>query len=107
MFDPKVVRKDFPVLERRVHGDKPLVWLDNASTSQKPRRVIDALVDFYEGARAKLASFVGAAGKHEIVFTRSATESLNLVANSWGRSNLKPGDRVVLTEMEHHSDLIP
>ncbi len=129
MFDPKVVRKDFPVLERRVHGDKPLVWLDNASTSQKPRRVIDTLVDFYEhhnsnvhrgvyalaeeatelyeGARAKVAAFVGAAGKHEIVFTRSATESLNLVANAWGRANLKPGDRVVVTEMEHHSDLIP
>jgi cysteine desulfurase/selenocysteine lyase len=129
MFDPKVVRKDFPILERRVHGDKPLIWLDNASTSQKPRKVIDTLVDFYEhhnsnvhrgvyqlaeeatelyeSARAKLASFVGAAGKHEIVFTRSATEALNLVANSWGRSNLKTGDRVVVTEMEHHSDLIP
>ena len=129
MFDPKVVRKDFPILERRVHGDKPLVWLDNASTTQKPRRVIDTLVDFYEhhnsnvhrgvyalaeeatelyeGARAKLAAFVGAAGKHEIVFTRSATESLNLVANAWGRANLKPGDKVVVTEMEHHSNLIP
>jgi cysteine desulfurase/selenocysteine lyase len=129
MFDPKVVRKDFPILERRVHGDKPLVWLDNASTTQKPRRVIDSLVDFYEhhnsnvhrgvyalaeeatelyeGARAKLAGFVGAAGKHEIVFTRSATESLNLVANAWGRANLKPGDKVVVTEMEHHSNLIP
>ena len=129
MFDPKVVRKDFPILDRRVHGDKPLVWLDNASTTQKPRRVIDALVDFYEqhnsnvhrgvyalaeeatelyeGARAKLAAFVGAAGKQEIVFTRSATESLNLVANAWGRANLKPGDRVVVTEMEHHSNLIP
>jgi len=129
MFDPKVVRKDFPVLERRVHDDKPLVWLDNASTSQKPRRVIDTLVDFYEhhnsnvhrgvyalaeeatelyeGARAKLAAFVGAAGKQEIVFTRSATESLNLVANAWGRANLKPGDKVVVTEMEHHSNLVP
>jgi len=129
MFDPKVVRKDFPILERRVHGDKPLVWLDNASTTQKPRRVIDCLVDFYEhhnsnvhrgvyalaeeatelyeGARAKIAAFIGAAGKHEIVFTRSATESLNLVANAWGRANLKPGDKVVVTEMEHHSNLIP
>src|SRR5438874_5214637 len=129
MFDPKVVRKDFPILERRVHGDKPLVWLDNASTTQKPRRVIESLVDFYEhhnsnvhrgvyalaeeatelyeGARAKIAAFIGAAGKHEIVFTRSATESLNLVANAWGRANLKPGDKVVVTEMEHHSNLIP
>ena len=129
MFDPKVVRKDFPILERRVHGDKPLVWLDNASTTQKPRRVIDCLVDFYEhhnsnvhrgvyalaeeatelyeGARAKIAAFIGASGKREIVFTRSATESLNLVANAWGRANLKPGDKVVVTEMEHHSNLIP
>jgi cysteine desulfurase/selenocysteine lyase len=129
MFDPKVVRKDFPIFDRRVHGDKPLVWLDNASTTQKPRRVIDCLVDFYEhhnsnvhrgvyqlaeeatelyeSARAKIAALIGAAGKHEIVFTRSATESLNLVANAWGRANLKAGDRVVVTEMEHHSDLIP
>jgi cysteine desulfurase/selenocysteine lyase len=129
MFDPKVVRKDFPVLDRRVHGDKPLVWLDNASTSQKPRRVIDAVVDFYEhhnsnvhrgvyqlgeeatemyeGARAKMAAFLGAADKREIVFTRSATESLNLVANAWGRANLKAGDAIVVTEMEHHSNVIP
>ncbi|MGZ4205680.1 MAG: aminotransferase class V-fold PLP-dependent enzyme, partial [Actinomycetota bacterium] len=129
MLDPTIVRKDFPILQRRVHDDKPLVWLDSAATTQKPRRVIDALTDFYEqhnsnvhrgvyqlaeeatelyeGARAKLAAFLGAAGKHEIVFTRSATESLNLVAYAWGRANLKTGDRIVVTEMEHHSNLIP
>jgi cysteine desulfurase/selenocysteine lyase len=129
MFDPKVVRKDFPIFERRMHGDKPLVYLDSAATSQKPRRVLEALNDFYtnhnsnvhrgvyqlgeeatslyEGARAKLAAFLGAADAREIVFTRSATESINLVANAWGRANLRDGDEIVVTTMEHHSDLIP
>lgn len=129
MFDPKIVRKDFPILERRMRGDKPLVWLDNASTTQKPRSVIDTIsryyeqhnsnvhrgvyqlgeeaTDLYEGARSKIAAFIGAGDPREVIFTRSATEALNLVANAWGRANLKPGDEVVVTEMEHHSDLIP
>ena len=128
MFDPKVVRKDFPIFERRIHGDKPFVYLDSAATSQKPRRVIDALSDFYEhhnanvhrgvyevaaeatelyeGARARIGAFIGAPAS-EIVFTKSCTEALNLVAYAWGRANLREGDEVVLSEMEHHSALIP
>lgn len=129
MFDPTVVRKDFPIFERRFH-DKPLVYLDSAATSQKPRRVIEAVADFYEhhnanvhrgvyalaeeatnlyeGARAKVAAFVGAPGGwREIVFTKSCTEAVNLVAATWGRANLREGDEVVVSEMEHHSNLIP
>jgi len=130
MFDPKVVRKDFPIFERRVHGDKPLVYLDSANTSQKPRKVLDTLTDFYErhnanihravyqlaaesteayeGARSKVASFLGAPeGSREIVFTKSCTEAINLVAYAWGRANLHEGDEIVISEMEHHSNLIP
>ena len=130
MFDPKVVRKEFPIFERRVHGDKPLIYLDSANTSQKPRKVLDALTDFYEkhnanihravyqlaaesteayeGARTKMATFIGApAGSREIVFTKSCTEAINLVAYAWGRANLREGDEIVITEMEHHSNLIP
>jgi cysteine desulfurase/selenocysteine lyase len=129
MFDPKIVRKDFPIFERRVHGDKPLVYLDSAATSQKPRKVIDALSEFYEhsnanvhrgvysiaeeatalyeGARAKVAAFIGALDPAEIVFTKSCTEATNLVANTWARANLREGDEIVVTEMEHHSNLIP
>jgi cysteine desulfurase/selenocysteine lyase len=129
MFDPKVVRKEFPIFERRVHGDKPLVYLDSASTSQKPRKVLDALTSFYEqhnanvhrgvyqlaeeateayeGARQKVAAFIGATDWHEVVFTKSCTEGTNLVANTWGRANLKPGDEIVISEMEHHSNIIP
>lgn len=130
MFDPKVVRKDFPVFERRTHGDKPFIYLDSAATSQKPRRVIDSLSDYYEhhnanvhrgvyeiaeestamyeGARVKVANFVKApGGASEIVFTRSCTESVNLVANAWGRANLREGDEILVTEMDHHSNLIP
>jgi cysteine desulfurase / selenocysteine lyase len=130
MFDPKVVRKDFPIFERRVHGDKPLIYLDSANTSQKPRKVLDTLTDFYEhhnanihravyelaaestaayeGARTKLATFLGApGGSREIVFTKSCTEAINLVAYAWGRANLHEGDEIVISEMEHHSNLIP
>ena len=130
MFDPKVVRKDFPIFERRVHGDKPLIYLDSANTSQKPRRVLDALTDFYEhhnanihravyelaaestaayeGARTKVAEFLKApGGSREIVFTKSCTEAINLVAYAWGRANLHEGDEIVISEMEHHSNLIP
>jgi cysteine desulfurase/selenocysteine lyase len=127
-MDPKVVRKDFPILERTMAG-KPLVYLDSAVTSQKPRQVIEALNDFYEkhnanvhrgiyplgeeataayeGAREKVAAFVGAPDPSSIVFTRGTTESVNLVAHGWGRKFLKEGDEIVLTEMEHHSNIVP
>jgi cysteine desulfurase / selenocysteine lyase len=124
----EIVRADFPILHREVHG-KPLVYLDNAATSQKPHAVIHALehyyshynanvhrgvhtlsteaTDAYEGARAKIAKFVNAASEQEIIYTRNATEAINLVAYSWGLSNLQRGDEVILTVMEHHSNLIP
>lgn len=122
------VRADFPVLHQQVNG-KPLVYLDNGATSQKPRSVIDALVhyyerdnsnvhrglhtlsmratDAYEGARARLAKFINAADPAEVIFTRGTTESINIVARSWAHAHLKPGDVVLTTEMEHHSNLIP
>jgi cysteine desulfurase/selenocysteine lyase len=122
------LRRDFPILAREVN-DHPLVYLDNAATSQKPRAVIAALVDYYErynanvhrgvhtladlateayeGARAKVAGFVGADDPRGIVFTRNTTEAINLVANAWGRANLSPVDEIVATEMEHHSNLVP
>jgi cysteine desulfurase/selenocysteine lyase len=127
-MDPKVVRKDFPILERTMAG-KALVYLDSAVTSQKPRQVIEALSDFYEnhnanvhrgiyplgeeataayeGARERVAAFVGAPDPNTIVFTRGTTESINLVAHGWGRKFLREGDEVVLTEMEHHSNIVP
>ena len=130
MLDPTIVRKDFPIFERRVHGDVPLVYLDSANTSQKPRKVLDTLTEFYEkhnanihravyqlaaeateayeGARTKMAAFLGAPeGSREIVFTKSCTEAINLVAYAWGRANLREGDEIVVSEMEHHSNLIP
>ena len=128
MAIPRTIREDFPILSQRVHG-KPLVYLDSAATSQKPRQVLDTYLRFYEeynanvhrgvysiaerataeyeGARAKVARFIGAAGPEEIVFTRNVTEALNLVAYSWGRRQVGPGDEILLTEMEHHSDLVP
>ncbi len=127
VIDVQRVRADFPILTRRVH-DKPLIYLDNAATTQKPRQVIDALVNYYsrynanisrglhalaeeataayEAVRAQTARFIRAP-ERGIVFTRNATESINLFAHSWGRANLKPGDTIVLTEMEHHSNLVP
>jgi len=128
IFDVASVREDFPILQRRVHG-KPLVYLDNAATTQKPRAVIEALVHFYEHhnanihraihalgeeatsayeeTRAKVAQFINAPRPECIVFTRNTTEAINLVAYAWGRQNLGPGDEIVLTEMEHHSNLVP
>jgi cysteine desulfurase/selenocysteine lyase len=127
-LDAEAIRADFPILERRVHG-LPLIYLDNAASSQKPRQVIDALTRYYEhsnanvhrgvhtlseeataqyeGARAKVASFVGSCCPKEIIWTRNASEAMNLLAQSWGRANLKRGDRVLLTEMEHHSNIVP
>ena len=128
MLDPKKIRADFPILHQSVHG-KPLVYLDNAATAQKPQVVINALsrfyerdnsnvhrglhalsmrsTDAYEGARTRVAKFINAADPAEVIFTRGTTESLNLVAASWGGANLKPGDVILLTEMEHHSNLVP
>jgi cysteine desulfurase/selenocysteine lyase len=122
------IRADFPILHQQVNG-KPLVYLDNGATSQKPRSVIDALVryyerdnsnvhrglhalsmratDGYEGARTRIAKFINAADPAEVIFTRGTTESINLVARSWGHAHLKPGDVVLTTEFEHHSNLIP
>ncbi|HUS82105.1 MAG TPA: cysteine desulfurase [Dehalococcoidia bacterium] len=128
MFDVGRIRKEFPILQRTVHG-KPLVYLDNAATSQKPAAVIDALVEYYERynanihrglhtlaeeatnryeeAREKVRRFINAPGCESIIFTRNATESINLVAHSWGRANVHAGDEIVLTVMEHHSNLVP
>jgi cysteine desulfurase / selenocysteine lyase len=127
-LDADRLRKDFPILERVVHG-KPLVYLDSAATSQKPRQVIDAVTEYYEQhnanihrsvhllaeeatalyeeARVKLAGFVGAPQAESIVFNRGTTESLNLVAHGWGRKFLREGDEVLLTELEHHSNIVP
>ena len=121
-------RKDFPILHQEVNG-KPLVYLDNAATSQKPLFVLDAIkkyyqeynsnvhrgahhlsakaTDAYEGARDKVSKFINAASRQEVVFTRNATEAINLVAYSWGLNNLKPGDEIILSVMEHHSNIIP
>ncbi len=122
------VRADFPALHQTVNGH-PLIYFDNAATSQKPLPVIEALDRYYrqdnanvhrgihelsnrattgyEGARERVANFIHAAGSQEVIFTRGTTESINLVANTWGVANLKPGDRILLTEMEHHSNLVP
>jgi len=127
-LDIAKIRADFPVLHQQVNG-KPLVYLDNGATSQKPRAVIDALVhyyerdnsnvhrglhtlsmratDAYEGARARVAKFINAADPAEIIFTRGTTEGINVVARSWGHAHLKKGDVVLTTEFEHHSNLIP
>ncbi len=127
-LDVEVIRKDFPIFETSVHG-KRLVYLDSAATSQKPRQVIDRLVRFYEtenanvhrgvyelaerataayeGAREACARFIGARSARSIVFTRGTTEATNLVRYAWGRANVDEGDEILVTEMEHHSNLIP
>jgi cysteine desulfurase/selenocysteine lyase len=126
---PDIIRAGFPILERQVHPGVPLVYLDSAATSQKPLRVIEAMDAFYrqsnanihrgihvlaeeatalyEDARQKIARFINAPSARQVIYTRNTTESINLVAYSWGRANLGPGDVVVLTEMEHHSNLVP
>jgi cysteine desulfurase/selenocysteine lyase len=128
MLDVARVKADFPILEREVHG-KRLVYLDSASSSQKPAQVLDAMDGCYRGyyanvhrgvytiaeeataafeaARARVARFIGAREAHEIVFVRNATEAINLVAYSWARANLREGDPIVLTEMEHHANVVP
>jgi cysteine desulfurase/selenocysteine lyase len=127
-FDPLLVKRDFPVLAREING-KPLVYLDSANTSQKPRHVIDAMshfletsygpinrsayhlaaeaTDAFEDARTAVRKFINAPKTNEVIFTKNATESMNLVAMSWGRANLSKGDVVVLTHMEHHANIVP
>jgi cysteine desulfurase/selenocysteine lyase len=139
LLDLDKIRADFPILSRVVHGDKPLVYLDNAATSQKPRQVLDALDSYYtrhnanvhrgihvlaeeatalyEGARDTVTRFINAADRREVIFTKNSTEALNLAANvlAWGglsgafesRRGLGAGDEVVITEMEHHSNIVP
>jgi cysteine desulfurase/selenocysteine lyase len=126
--DWKALREDFPILDQQVHGH-PLIYFDNAATTQKPRAVVDALRSYYEhdnanvhrglhelssrateayeGARARVAQYLGAASADEIVFTRGTTESINLVAQAWGGKFLRADDVILLTEMEHHSNLVP
>ncbi len=128
MFDVARIQADFPILGRRLNGRR-LVYLDSANSSQKPRQVIDAMsrfmeysyspinrsayqlavesTDAYEGARSKVRAFINAPHDHEVIFTKNATEGLNLVAQSWGRANLSAGDVVVLTHMEHHANIVP
>ena len=127
-YDVSKIRADFPILQRQVNG-KTIVYLDNAATTQKPKQVIDSLVNYYtnynanihrgiyhiseeattahEDARAKIARFINANSPQEIIFVRGTTEAINLVAHSWGRHNLGPGDGIILTQMEHHSNIVP
>ena len=127
-LDVTAVRKDFPLLAREVHG-RPIVYLDSASSSQKPQAVLDAMDHYYETthanvhrgvytiaeeatrlmeeARAKVARFIGAPSDRGVIFTKNVTEGLNLVAKTWGRANLGPGDAIVLTQMEHHANIVP
>jgi cysteine desulfurase/selenocysteine lyase len=129
-YDVARIRKDFPILDRTVRGGKPLIYLDSANTSQKPRAVIDAMSDFYErhnanihrathelgeeateayeGARIKAARFIGTPDETEVVFTKNVSEAINLIAYSFGNSGrLREGDEIVITEMEHHSNIVP
>ncbi|CAE7227344.1 csd, partial [Symbiodinium natans] len=123
------IRSDFPALQQEVKPGVPLIYLDNAATSQKPKQVLEELNRFYsqdnsnvhrgmhtlsmrsteafETARQKVAKFVNAPDSHEIVFTRNATEAINLVARTWGAANIQKGDEIVLTVMEHHANLVP
>ena len=126
--DWEAIREDFPILNQKING-RPLIYLDNAASSQKPQAVIDAIrnhytynnanvhrgihelsnrsTEIYEGSRKRVAEYLNAANTKEIIFTRGTTESINLVAQSWGQSNLNAGDTILLTEMEHHSNLVP
>jgi len=123
------IRKDFPILQRKIHDNKPLIYLDNASTTQKPNQVIDAITDYYknynanihravyalaeeattayESTRDKIAKFLNIKNREEIIFVRGTTEAINLVAYAWGRSHIEEGDIIVTTEYEHHSNIVP
>ena len=128
MFDIEKVRGDFPILKQQIYG-KPLAYLDNAATTQKPQCVIDAIAHYYErdnanvhrgvhalseratvdyeGARKVIAAFFNARSVHEVIFTRGTTEAINLIAASWGNTNIQAGDEVLITHMEHHSNIVP
>src|SRR5690606_18162633 len=128
MLDVAAIRRDFPILDQQING-RPLVYLDSAATTQKPRQVIEALVRYYEttnanihrgihtlanrateqyeGVRGKVASFIGAPDPADIVFTKNTTEAINLVARAWGDANIGEGDEIVLSLMEHHSNIVP
>jgi cysteine desulfurase/selenocysteine lyase len=128
-MDGEKVRAQFPILSRKVHDSRPLIYLDNAATTHKPQCVIDAVSDYYlhfnanvhrsvhwlgaeatrrfEDSRQRIAAFIGSKSEQSVVFTRGTTESINLVAHAWGRKNIGAGDEILLTEMEHHSNLIP
>ncbi|RYD71717.1 MAG: aminotransferase class V-fold PLP-dependent enzyme, partial [Sphingobacteriales bacterium] len=127
-FDVAKIREDFPILKTIVHG-KPLIYFDNAATSQKPQQVIDRIIRYYEhenanihraiyhlselatagyeGARDTIQKHLNAAKREEIIYVRGATEGINLVASSWGRKNLQPGDEVIVSGMEHHANIVP
>src|SRR5512141_131877 len=129
MLNVHEIRKDFPIFQRETRPGVPLVYLDSTATSQKPLMVIDAMDDFYrrsnanihrgvhtlaeeatalyEQARVRIAKFINAPSAHQVIYTRNTTESINLVAYTWARANLKAGELVILTEMEHHSNLVP
>src|SRR5437016_8142924 len=128
MIDSEKLRSDFPILEQQVHG-WPLVYFDNAATTQKPAAVLEALRNYYqrdnanvhrgihelsnrataafEAARARAASFINARSADEIIFTRGTTEGINLIAQAWGAKHVRSGDKILLTEMEHHSNIVP
>src|SRR6185436_14750311 len=128
LTDWKKLRKDFPILDQEINGH-PLIYFDNAATSQKPRAVLDAIQRYYErdnanvhrgihelsnratgayeAARERVAKFINARAAQEIIFTRGTTEGVNLVANTWALTNLKAGDKILLSELEHHSNLVP
>ncbi len=127
-LDPHVVRNDFPILHQKIHG-KPLIWMDNAATTQKPQAVIDRIshfyehdysnihrgahtlaaraTDAYEDAREKLRRFIGAGSTDELIYVRGCTEGMNLIAQTWGRKNLGEGDEIILTTLEHHANIVP
>lgn len=128
-IDIQHVKSEFPIFDREIQPGSPIIYLDSAATSQKPRQVIEAITNYYEqsnanihrgihklaeeatkayeSARARIGNFIGARSQREIIFTRNTTESINLVARSWGKANLQPGDTILLTEMEHHSNIVP
>jgi cysteine desulfurase/selenocysteine lyase len=127
-FDIERIRSDFPILRIRMN-EKPLVYLDSAATSQKPRQVIDAVEDYYKNynanihrglykisekateeyteSKAKVAKFINASGKEEIIYVKNTTEAINLAALSWGDANIRKGDHILISEMEHHSNMVP
>ncbi len=128
-FDPAIIRADFPILNQRIYNDKPLVYLDNGASTQRPRSVIQAMVqcyeldyanvhrgihylserasEQYEQSRKRTAKFIGANSDNEVIFTSGTTHAINLVAHAWGDENIAPGDEILLTIMEHHSNIVP